>query len=82
MENTNSCKACGMPLEKSEETSKLSNEFCVYCQNQETGAVGSYDEIKEGGIKYFMESTGADRDAAEKLTVEHMTTLPYWSENR
>lgn len=82
MENTTTCQACGMPLENSNEVSKFSNEFCVYCQNQENGTVGSYDEIKEGGINYFMGATGASREEAEKMTVDNMATLPYWKENK
>ncbi len=82
MENTNTCQACGMPLENPDEVSKFSNGFCVYCQSQETGTVGSYDEIKEGGVKYFMEATGASREEAENLTVSNMATLPYWREKK
>ncbi|MEI8092486.1 MAG: hypothetical protein WCG98_10445, partial [bacterium] len=54
----------------------MSVKTCVYCTN-ENGSVKSCEEIFEGGVAFFMQSTGAGRVLAEKLVRKNMLRLPY-----
>jgi hypothetical protein len=73
------CHACGMPLIKKEDFA-LGDEksnFCHFCVNDD-GSVKSCEEIFEGGVQYFMNFVGNDRNVAEKITRKNMSGLPYW----
>lgn len=73
------CITCGMPMEKSEDfgNNNMSVKTCIHCTNAD-GSVKSCEEIFEGGVGFFMQVTGADRDLAEKLVRKNMLQLPYW----
>lgn len=75
------CATCGMPLEKSDDIA-LENEissFCKYCV-KEDGSVKSCEEVFNGGVDFFLNTLGGDRNLAEKITRKNMSQLPYWKE--
>lgn len=43
------CESCGMPLEE-KTASKRDERYCIYCQNQETGELKTYKQVREGSI--------------------------------
>lgn len=43
------CESCGMPLDY-KTTSKHDGKYCIYCQNQETGELKTYEEVRKGSI--------------------------------
>jgi hypothetical protein len=71
------CESCGMPLAENT-TSKFDPKYCIYCQDQETGALKSKAEVREGSIQAAMRLMGKSREAAEKMADEVMPTLPRW----
>lgn len=75
----NQCESCGMPLSE-DTTSKLDSCYCVYCQNQETGELGSKEQVREGSIGYWVNQEGKTREEAEKLVDETLANLPRWQE--
>jgi len=71
------CESCGMPLEDGT-TSIFDNVYCIYCQDQETGKLKSYDEVKEGSINAAVEMMGKSEEEAEKMANEMLPQLPRW----
>jgi hypothetical protein len=71
------CESCGLPLEE-KTTSKLGIEYCIHCQNQDTGALRTFEEVREGSILAAMRLLGKTRDEAEVMADETMPTLPRW----
>jgi len=71
------CESCGMPLDETT-TSKLDNKYCMHCQNQETGALKTKEEVREGSISAAMKFIGKTREEAEKMADEMMPKLPRW----
>lgn len=76
------CAACGMPLTKKEDyfNNDESSNFCIYCVN-ENGKVKSGEEIFEGGVQFFMNQIGTDRQTAEKFIRKNMCNQSYWQKN-
>jgi hypothetical protein len=72
------CESCGMPLD-GQFKSKFSEKYCIYCQNQETGELSSYEQVKEGSIWAAKEKLGKSPEEAEKMVNELLPTLPRWS---
>jgi len=68
-----------MPLEE-KTTSKFDDRYCVYCQNQESGELGSKEQVREGSINAAMQFMGKTRAEAEKMADEMMPKLPRWRE--
>jgi len=73
------CEACGMPMMKPEDYAlgDTTSQFCGYCTNED-GSVKDCDVIFAGGVKFFMDSTGADQEMAEKVTRKNMNQQSYW----
>lgn len=71
------CESCGMPLDE-KSSSKLDGRYCIYCQDKVTGALKSFDEVREGSINAAMKFMGKTREEAEKMANEMMPTLPRW----
>ncbi len=73
------CEACGMPLEREEDCAQgdINARFCVYCVNAD-GSVRSCEEIFNGGVQFFMDSLGGERQEAERITRKNMSQQPYW----
>ena len=71
------CESCGMPLEE-KTTSKKDGRYCFYCQNQETGELASYEQVRQGSIDAAMRLMGKTKEEAEKMADEMMPKLPRW----
>ncbi|MFA7663017.1 MAG: zinc ribbon domain-containing protein [Patescibacteria group bacterium] len=73
------CEACGMPLIKKEDFAggDENAKFCLYCVNAD-GSVKTCEEIFEGGVQFFLNQIGDDRNLAEKITRKNMNMQPYW----
>ena len=71
------CQSCGMPLDD-KSTSKFENQYCIYCQNQEDGALKTYEQVREGSIGAAIKLMGKTRAEAEKMADELLPQLPRW----
>jgi hypothetical protein len=68
-----------MPLTKKEDFagSDEKSNFCRFCVNA-NGSVKSCEEIFEGGVQFFINQIGGDRQMAERVTRKNMSGLLYW----
>ena len=73
------CISCGMPLDD-QAKSKMDSQYCIYCQNQETGELATKEQVREGSINAAMKFMGKTREEAEQMCDELMPTLPRWQE--
>lgn len=71
------CDSCGMPFNESV-ISKKDENFCIYCQDQQTGQLKSKDEVRDGSILAMMQYEGKSKEEAEKFVDETMPKLPRW----
>jgi hypothetical protein len=71
------CESCGMPLDE-KTTSKFDARYCIYCQNQETGELRTYDQVRQGSINAAMNLMGKTKEEAQKIADEMMPKLPRW----
>lgn len=78
-ETTKKCVCCGINL--SEVTpSKFDNNYCEYCQDQETG---SFEKSKYANVRYFvvkdffMNLKGMEKEAAEENAVALIKNNPF-----
>lgn len=71
------CESCGMPLDE-KTTSKFDNRYCIYCQDQHTGKLKTYEEVREGSIGATIKLMGKTRTEAEKIANEMLPKLPRW----
>jgi hypothetical protein len=74
------CESCGMPLD-SKTASKFDDKYCIYCQNQETGALKTYQEVRVGSIGAAMKLMGKTQEEAEKMADEMLPKLPRWKKS-
>jgi len=72
-----SCISCGMPLDE-KTTSKFDDQYCVYCQNQETEELASYKQVREGSIGAAMRLMNKTQEEAEEMADEMLPKLPRW----
>lgn len=72
-----SCQSCGMPL-ADKTTSKFDGRYCIYCQNQETGDLKTYEQVREGSVGAAMRSMGKTKEEAEKMADDMMPKLLRW----
>ena len=71
------CESCGMPLDE-DSVSKIKGTYCIYCQNQETGELGSYEQVKEGSVNASVKLMGKTPEEAEQMVNEMLPNLPRW----
>lgn len=71
------CESCGMPLEGGF-ASKLDGRYCTYCQNQETSALATKEQVREGSIRAAMRLMGKTQEEAEGMVDELLPKLPRW----
>lgn len=74
------CESCGMPLDK-KTSSRQDTRYCFYCQNQETGELKTYEQVREGSIGAAMRLMGKTKAEAEKMADEMMPELPRWQKS-
>ncbi len=75
--NMSICESCGMPLDE-KTTSKFDKRYCIYCQNQETGELRTYKQVREGSIGAAMRLMGKTKEEAENLADQMLPNLPRW----
>ncbi len=73
------CYSCGMPLDE-KSTSQFEDNYCVYCQDQESGELASYDEVRAGSIEAAVKLMGKTQEEAEAMADEIMPKLPRWKD--
>jgi uncharacterized Fe-S radical SAM superfamily protein PflX len=66
-----------MPLD-GKTTSKFDPFECIYCQNQETGELASYDQVRTGCIKAAVDMFGKTETEAIRWVDEELPKLPRW----
>lgn len=66
-----------MPLEEGKQ-SKHDSRYCIYCQDQESGKLKSFEEVKAGSVKAAMDLMGKSKEEAEKMADELLPKLPRW----
>lgn len=71
------CQSCGMPLEP-QTTSKFDPFSCIYCQNQETGEMATYDQVRTGSIDAAVKFMGKTQEEAVTMVDEILPKLPRW----
>ena len=75
------CASCGMPLEANSK-SKLSEIYCIYCQDQKTGKLASYEQVRKGTIGAAMKFMNKSKKEAEKMADAMLPELPRWKERK
>ena len=73
----NQCESCGMPMDENI-ASKIEAKYCIFCQNQETGELKTFEQVREGSIGAAIKLMGKTREEAEKMADEMMPKLPRW----
>jgi hypothetical protein len=68
-----------MPVDE-KTTSKFDARYCIHCQDQQSGVLGSEEQVREGSINAAMQFLGKTRAEAEKMVDEMMPKLPRWRE--
>ena len=71
------CESCGMPLDE-KTISKFDGIYCIYCQNQETGELKTFEQVRSGSIDAAMRLMGKTKEEAEKMADEMLPNLPRW----
>ena len=68
-----------MPVDE-KTTSKLDEQYCIHCQDQQSGELASKEQVREGSILAAMKFMGKTREEAVKMADEMMPKLPRWRE--
>lgn len=71
------CQSCAMPLDFLS-ISKRDNRYCIYCQDQETGKLVSFYDVREESVRAAMNFMGKTKEEAEDLADSVLPTLPRW----
>ena len=74
------CQSCGMPLDETTK-SKKDEIYCVYCQDQITGQLKSWGEVRQGCIGAAIRLLGKTKEEAEKMVEETLPKLPRWQKS-
>ena len=75
-----SCISCGMPIDE-KTISKKDGRYCIYCQDQKTDALKTFEQVREGSIGAAMKLMGKTKAEAEKMADEMMPKLPRWKKD-
>lgn len=75
--NNVKCESCGMPPGEMT-TSRHDDRYCIYCQDQETSVLRTYEQVREGSIGAAMRLMSKTREEAEKMADEMLPELPRW----
>ncbi len=71
------CESCGMPLNKNI-SSALDNRYCIHCQNQQTGELKNFEQVRASSIQATITLLGKTPQEAEMMADQMMPTLPRW----
>jgi len=66
-----------MPLDE-KFTSKFDSTECIYCQNQETGELATYGQVRTGSIDAAIKFMGKTKEEAVKMVDDMLPKLPRW----
>lgn len=55
------CESCGMPLDE-KTMSQFDGRYCIYCQNQETRELKTYEQVRVGSIDAAMRLLGKTKE--------------------
>ena len=72
------CESCGMPLDE-KSTSQKDKRYCIYCQNQETGELATYEQVYDGSVQAAVSMMGMTEEAAKKMADDMLPKLPRWA---
>jgi len=70
------CQSCGMPMDATT-NSQHDVKYCIYCQDQETKRLKSFEEVKEGSIQALMRFQSLSHEEAE-IQAQGLKDLPRW----
>ena len=73
------CYSCGMPLDEGT-TSKFEDNYCIHCQDQESGELASYEQVRAGSIDAAVRLMEKTQEEAEAMADDVMPKLPRWKE--
>jgi len=71
------CESCGMPMDN-KTISKFDKRYCVYCQDQTTGTLGTYEQVRTGSIGAAIKFMGKTQEEAERIVDDMLPKLPRW----
>lgn len=73
------CQSCGMPMSTDADhgSSRPDNAYCVHCTDA-GGNLKPREEVREGMVNFYMQSTGKSKEEAEKEVETHMSQMPAW----
>jgi hypothetical protein len=74
------CESCGMPMDV-DEVSRFDLRYCIHCQDQKTGDLKAYQQVRDGSIEAAVKFLGKSREEAVKMTEELMPKLARWKRN-
>ncbi len=66
-----------MPLDD-KTISKFDKHYCIYCQDQETGFLATYEQVRKGSVEATMKFMGKTKSEAEKMADTMLPQLPRW----
>ncbi|HLB12214.1 MAG TPA: zinc ribbon domain-containing protein [Dehalococcoidia bacterium] len=72
------CESCGMPLDDPQTVSKFDKRYCIYCQDQNTGDLANYAQVREGSIGAAIRFFGKTQAEAEAMVDGMLPQLPRW----
>jgi hypothetical protein len=75
------CESCGMPLDE-KTVSKHNIHYCIYCQEQDTGRLKTFEEVKQGCIGATVKLMGKTEEEAKKMVEDMLPKLPRWTNGR
>lgn len=67
-----------MPLDATS-TSTFGTKYCVYCQDQVSGELRTYEQVLAGSIDAAIRLMGKTHDEAEQMAKMMLPKLPRWS---
>lgn len=71
------CESCGMPMEE-KLTSIFDDRYCIYCQDQMTQKLKTYEEVRQGCIDATIKLMKKTEQEATKMADTMLPTLPRW----
>ncbi len=71
------CESCGMPMDNST-VSKFDKRYCIYCQDQTTAALRTYEQVRTGSVGAAVKFMGKTQEEAEHMVNEMLPKLPRW----
>lgn len=72
-----SCQSCGMPLDP-KTVSRHDAQFCIYCQDQTSGRLKTYAQVRTGCIKAAMDMMDKTEAEAIRFVDAELRKLPRW----